>query len=128
MYDSGHTAVSPARLFRCERVVHWHLADTAADEVTDVSQHTVAEPAEAVRSIRRAVRDLACVLPPAERDQALNWVDGGGWIGALGALYRGESCGFSLNHRGRRIEWTVHPYLGFRVDTGDLLPVVRPHG
>ncbi|MFB7917906.1 hypothetical protein [Streptomyces sp. NPDC056061] len=93
-----------------------------------MSQHTVTDAAEAIRGIRRAVRDLACVLPRAERDHALSWVDGDGGIGALGALHRDEPCGFSLNHRGRRIEWTVHPYFGFPVDAEALLPLVPPHG
>ncbi|RPK74607.1 hypothetical protein [Streptomyces sp. ADI95-17] len=103
---------SAARVFRCERVTYRTME---ADEITEVSRHMALDPAEAIRFIRLNVRALAADLPPMERHRALSWVDGGGCVGAVGALHRGEPCGFSLSHRGAWIEWTVRPQLSVPV-------------
>ncbi|MFE2639177.1 hypothetical protein ACFXKS_16585 [Streptomyces scopuliridis] len=92
--------------FWCEQVTYSSLA---VDGIADASHHVAPTAAEAIRSIRTAVRALAATLPSIERKRALSWVDGGGCIGAVGALHRGEPCGFSLSHRGRWTEWTVRP-------------------
>ncbi|MFJ5682278.1 hypothetical protein [Streptomyces sp. NPDC093099] len=108
------------RAFWCERVTYSSLA---VGGVADASHHVAPTPAEAISAIRGAVRDLAATLPPIERKRALSWVDGGGCIGAVGALHRGEPCGFSLSHRGFWTEWTVHPVplpLSTRHDDGPV--------
>ncbi|MFJ5291208.1 MULTISPECIES: hypothetical protein [unclassified Streptomyces] len=111
----------PTRAFWCERITYRTMD---ADDVADVARYAVSAPAEAIRRIRADVRELAHALPPIERHRALSWVDGGGCVGAIGALHRGEACGFSLSHRGRWTEWSVRPYLEFRVDGGSLIPVL----
>ncbi|WP_328377692.1 hypothetical protein OHB13_17080 [Streptomyces sp. NBC_00440] len=111
----------PTRAFWCERITYCTMG---ADDVADVARYAATAPAEAIRRIRADVRELAHALPPIERHRALSWVDGGGCVGAIGALHRGEPCGFSLSHRGRWIEWSVRPYLEFRVDGGALIPVL----
>ncbi|MFF2330139.1 MULTISPECIES: hypothetical protein [unclassified Streptomyces] len=102
-------APSATRVFWCERVTYRTME---ADEITDVSRYMALEAAEAVRLIRLDVRALAASLSPMERHRALSWVDGGGGVGAIGSLHRGEPCGFSLSHRGTWIEWTVRPCAG----------------
>lgn len=110
--------VPPAtRVFWCERVTYRTME---ADEITDVSRHMALAPAEAIRFIRLNVRALAADQPPMERHRALSWVDGGGCVGAIGALHRGEPCGFSLSHRGAWIEWTVRPGFDSPADAEDL--------
>ncbi|MFD4944999.1 hypothetical protein ACFVYE_30525 [Streptomyces sp. NPDC058239] len=43
--------------------------------------------------------------------------DQGGWVQALGALHRGEPCGFTLMLRGgRHIEWHVRPLTYVSLD------------
>ncbi|WP_405686384.1 hypothetical protein OG204_20665 [Streptomyces sp. NBC_01387] len=114
-------SVTPA--FWCERVTYRTME---ADKIAEASRRSVTEPAEAIRRIRADVHELAHTLPPMERHRALSWVDGGGCVGAIAALHRGEPCGFSLSHRGAWTEWTVRPYLAFRVRGEALLPVL-PH-
>ncbi|MCX5341983.1 hypothetical protein [Streptomyces atratus] len=86
MRQSEEAAIPVTAAFWCERVTYRSIE---ADEVGDVSRSTAADPAEAIRRIRSAVRDLASVVPPIERQRALSWVDGGGCVGAMGALHRG---------------------------------------
>jgi hypothetical protein len=96
----------PTRVFHYEQVTYGVLDVEGA---TDVVSRAYTNPAEAVRTVRAAVRALATTLPAAERRRALHWVEHGGSLGALAALHRGEPCGFSLSHRERWIEWTIHP-------------------
>ncbi|MCT2545693.1 hypothetical protein [Streptomyces atratus] len=103
---------SATRVFWYERVTYRTME---ADEIADVSRHMALDAAEAIRLIRLDVRALAAELPPMERHRALSWVDGGGCVGAIGALHRGEPCGFSLSHRDAWIEWTVRPQLSVPV-------------
>lgn len=77
----------PTRAFWCERITYRTMD---ADDVADVARYAVTVPAEAIRRIRADVRELAHVLPPIERHRALSWVDGGGCVGAIGALHRGS--------------------------------------
>ncbi|MEU3184680.1 hypothetical protein ABZ707_10760 [Streptomyces sp. NPDC006923] len=49
---------------------------------------------------------------------------GGGCVGAIAALHRGEPCGFSLSRRTDWIEWSVRPFLVFDVNDKALLPVL----
>lgn len=114
---------SAKRVFWCERVTYHSME---ADEIAEVSRHMALDAAEAIRFIRLNVRALAAGLPPYERHRALSWVDGGGCVGAIAALHRGEPCGLSLSHRGAWIEWTVRPGFGSPADVGDPLPVGPP--
>ncbi|MGW1844763.1 hypothetical protein [Streptomyces sp. NPDC001966] len=121
---SEQPPVTPAtRVFWCERVTYRTME---ADEIAEVSRHMALDPAEAIRFIRLNVRTLVAGLPPVERHRALSWVDGGGCVGAIAALHRGEPCGLSLSHRGAWIEWTVRPGFGSPADAGDPLPVGPP--
>ncbi|WP_406138465.1 hypothetical protein [Streptomyces sp. NBC_01089] len=113
-------APHPTLAFWCERITYRTLD---ADDVADVSRYATTAPAEAIRRIRAEVRALAYALPPIERHRALSWVDGGGCVGAMGALHRGEPCGFSLSHQGRWTEWSVRPYLEFLPDGRAPIPV-----
>lgn len=96
----------PTRVFHYEQVTYGVLD---ADGATDVVRRAYTNPAEAVRTVRAAVRALATTLPDAERRRALHWVERDGSLGALAALHRGEPCGFSLSHGGGWIEWTIRP-------------------
>lgn len=109
----------PLTAFWCERVVYETLD---ADSRAHISRCSMPTPAEAIRAIRVDVRALVEELPPVERDRALRWTGCGGSVGALGALHRGEPCGFSLSGEGRWIEWTVRPYPVFDVRGPSLLP------
>ncbi|GGV90125.1 hypothetical protein GCM10015535_45430 [Streptomyces gelaticus] len=104
---------SVTRVFWCERVIY---RTVETDEIAKVSRHLALDPSEAIRFIRLNVRALVTGLPPRERHRALSWVDGGGCIGAIGALHRGEPCGFSLSWGDAWIEWTVRPQLAVHVD------------
>jgi hypothetical protein len=84
-------------------------------------------PAEAVRKIRVTVRRLAHTLPPLEQHRALEWTDSGGCLQAMGALHRGEPCGFSISSDGTWVEWTVRPFDRFLVPDELLLPLVPTH-
>ncbi|MEE1807479.1 hypothetical protein [Streptomyces sp. BE133] len=56
-------------------------------------------------------------LTPRELIRAHCWSDQGGWVQALGALHRGEPCGFTLLPRGgRHIEWHVRPLTYVSLD------------
>lgn len=117
---SEQPPVPPAtRVFWCERVTYRTME---ADEIAEVSRHMVLDPAGAIRFIRLDVRALVTGLSPIERHRALSWVDGGGCIGAIGALHRGEPCGLSLSHRDAWIEWTVRPGSGPPAGAEDLPP------
>lgn len=109
---------SATRVFWCERVTYRTME---ADEIAEVSRRMALDPAEAIRFIRLDVRALAAELPPMERHRALSWADGGGCVGAIGALHRGEPCGLSLSHREAWIEWTVRPGFNSPADREDLL-------
>ncbi|MET8742709.1 hypothetical protein [Streptomyces sp. NPDC004728] len=121
---SEQPPVPPAtRVFWCERVTYRTME---ADEIAEVSRHMALDPAGAIRFIRLEVRALAAGLSPLERHRALSWVDGGGCVGAIGALHRGEPCGLSLSHQGAWIEWTVRPGSGSPADAGDPLSAGPP--
>ncbi|MFB8034401.1 hypothetical protein ACFC5Z_15975 [Streptomyces sp. NPDC056004] len=76
-----------------------------------IDLRVLATPREAVRAIRVQLRaNHLFGLTPRELIRAHHWADQGGWVQALGALHRGEPCGFSLMLRGgRHIEWHVRP-------------------
>ncbi|WP_326737638.1 hypothetical protein [Streptomyces sp. NBC_01022] len=113
---------SPAvQAFWCERIT---FRTIEADEMAEIHRSSTPSPADAIRQIRLDVHSLAPELPFLERHRALSWVDGGGCIGALGSLHRGEPCGFSLSHRGAWIEWTVRPYAVVHVGDRTQLPVL----
>lgn len=114
-------AAPAAPAFWCERVTYRTIE---AEDIADVRRASTRRAADAIRQIRVDVRSLAPELPPMERHRALSWVDGGGCISALGALHRGQPCGFSLSHRGTWIEWAVLPYLVLQVGGRTRLPVL----
>ncbi|MDX3853249.1 hypothetical protein [Streptomyces sp. AK02-01A] len=120
MRDSA-PASRVSRAFWCEQVTYTSMD---ADAIAVVSRYSAASPAEAVRSVRVAVRALAFALPPIERHRALSWAEGGGCVGAIAALHRGEPCGFSLSRRTDWIEWSVRPFLVFDVNDKALLSVL----
>ncbi|MEU6920892.1 hypothetical protein [Streptomyces sp. NPDC046631] len=82
----------------------------------------MATPQEAVRAIRVQLRTNHLFgLTPRELIRAHHWADQGGWVQALGALHRGEPCGFTLVLRGgRHLEWHVRPLTYVSLDA-------RPH-
>jgi hypothetical protein len=92
--------------FWCERIAYRSLS---ADAIASVATYATTNPAQAVREIRVDVRRLASALPPREMARAFGWTDGGGCLGAVAALHRGEPCGFSLNTLDAWVEWTVRP-------------------
>jgi hypothetical protein len=116
-------APSASHAFWCERITYSSLI---AGDIADVARHSASNPAEAIRSIRVAVRTLASALPPIERHRALSWTDEGGCLGAIAALHRGEPCGFSVSSGRNWVEWTVRPFLDFRVSDEALLPILPP--
>lgn len=96
----------------------------AGSEIDKIERHSARTPAEAIRQIRLSVRALMATLPPEERKRALSWAEGGGCVGAVAALHRGEPCGFSLSHRIAWLEWTVHPYYAFHTPETRQLPLL----
>ncbi|MFF2812378.1 hypothetical protein ACFVT2_35425 [Streptomyces sp. NPDC058000] len=104
----------------CERVVY---RSVRAEEVASWSAWAVADPVRAVRAIRADARRLVGgVAGGRARWRALRRVagDGGGQVGAVAALYRGESCGLALDCGGVWVEWSARPVL--------FLPVVSRTG
>ncbi|MFF2013323.1 hypothetical protein ACFVWY_30260 [Streptomyces sp. NPDC058195] len=91
-----------------------------------MSRHTAFDPAEAFRLIRVDVRALAAGMQPFERHRVLSWVEGGGCVGPLAALHRGEPCGLSLSLGDAWIEWTVRPGLGALSEADDVLSGQSP--
>ncbi|MFE2291100.1 hypothetical protein [Streptomyces sp. NPDC059452] len=104
------------RGFRFE-VLRYGPANGFVPEPVDL--RLLANPRDAIRILRVQLRSSHVLgLTPHEAGRALYWADQGGWVQALGALHRGESCGFTLMLRkGRHIEWTVRPltYLALGV-------------
>ncbi|MCE4945249.1 hypothetical protein LVX13_19335 [Streptomyces albulus] len=100
----------------CERVVY---RSARAEEVASWTVCAVADPVRAVRAIRADARRLAGGVAGG---RALRRVagDGGGRVGAVAALYRGESCGLALDCGGVWVEWSARPVL--------FLPVVSRTG
>lgn len=99
-----------ARGFRFE-VLRYGPATGFVPEPVDL--RVLVSPREAIRVIRVQLRASHVLgLTPHEAARALYWADQGGWVQALGALHRGEPCGFTLLLRkGRHIEWHVRPVL-----------------
>ncbi|MFF8613943.1 hypothetical protein [Streptomyces sp. NPDC015350] len=83
-----------------------------------IDLRVLATPQEAVRAIRVQLRTNHLFgLTPRELIRAHHWADQGGWVQALGALHRGEPCGFTLVLRGgRHIEWHVRPLTYVSLD------------
>ncbi|MFC8824802.1 hypothetical protein ACFT9I_05505 [Streptomyces sp. NPDC057137] len=104
--------------------VTYRSLTAAGSDIDKIERHSARTPAEAIRQIRLSVRALAPTLPPKERKRALSWADGGGCVGAIAALHRGEPCGLSLSRRSAWLEWTVHPYRLFRTPEARRLPLV----
>ncbi|AQU68292.1 hypothetical protein [Streptomyces niveus] len=96
----------------------------AGSEIDKIERHSARTPAEAIRQIRLSVRALTATLPPEELRRALSWAEGGGCVGAVAALHRGEPCGFSLSHHRAWLEWTVHPYYAFHTPETRQLPLL----
>ncbi|MCX5397996.1 hypothetical protein [Streptomyces sp. NBC_00102] len=106
MHDSLPPSVIPPHLFRCERVTY---STVEADQIVDAAHYTTDTPLEAIRWVQRQVRDFVAQLPPGEAVQARRWDEGGGCIGSLAALHRGEACGFTLRHGDFWSEWNLRP-------------------
>ncbi|MFC8076584.1 hypothetical protein ACFUN8_13720 [Streptomyces sp. NPDC057307] len=104
--------------------VTYRSLTAAGSDIDKIEHHSARTPAEAIRQIRLSVRALTPTLPPEERKRALSWAQGGGCVGAVAALHRGEPCGFSLSGRSAWLEWTVHPYHLFQPPEARRLPLV----
>lgn len=72
-------------------------------------------PELAIQRIRDEARGLLAELPEGQRP-ALGWAEGAGRVRALGALYGGRTCGFSLRHGDGWSEWAVRPHLVLPAD------------
>ncbi len=113
MRTSHQAAPVEARVergFRFE-VIRYSPATDFVPEPVDL--RVLPGPREAIRAIRVQLRASHVLgLTPREAGRALYWADQGGWVQALGALHRGEPCGFTLPLRKERhIEWHVRPLL-----------------
>ncbi|MEU1087187.1 hypothetical protein ACFYPN_26310 [Streptomyces sp. NPDC005576] len=107
MHDSQPSATTPPDVFRCERVTY-HTVE--ADQIVDAAHCTTNTPLEAIRWVQGQVQSIVAQLPPGEAVQARRWDEGGGCIGALAALHRGEACGFTLRHGDFWSEWNLRPW------------------
>ncbi|WP_228989748.1 hypothetical protein [Streptomyces sp. DH8] len=96
------------RGFRFE-VLRYGAANGFVPEPIDL--RVLATPRDAIRVLRVQLRSSHVLgLAPREAGRALYWAEQGGWVHALGALHRGEECGFTLMLRkGRHVEWHVRP-------------------
>ncbi|CAM5610129.1 hypothetical protein SCALM49S_08412 [Streptomyces californicus] len=108
------------RGFRFE-VLRYGPADGFVPEPVDL--RVLATPRDAIRVLRVQLRSSHVLgLTPHEAGRALHFSEQGGWVSALGALHRGEACGFTLMLRkGRHIEWHVRPS-----STSASTPRLRP--
>lgn len=107
--QSSHPPAAPnPTLFRCERVTYRTVE--VDDQIVDAAHCTTNTPLGAIRWVQDQVRVLSARLPPDEAVEARRWDEGGGCIGALGALHRGEACGFTLQHGDTWSEWTLRPW------------------
>lgn len=104
------------RGFRFE-VLRYGPANGFVPEPVDL--RLLANPRDAIRILRVQLRSSHVLgLTPSEAGRALYWAEQGGWVQALGALHRGEGCGFTLMLRkGRHIEWTVRPLTYLTLST-----------
>ncbi|MGY3682091.1 hypothetical protein [Streptomyces sp. TE33382] len=111
MRTSAHTAPIDVRVERGFRLEVLRYGPTTGFVPEPVDLRIASGPREAIRVIRVQLRaSHALELAPHEATRALHWADQGGWVQALGALHRGEPCGFVLRlSKGRHIEWTVRP-------------------
>ncbi|MFD6531255.1 hypothetical protein [Streptomyces sp. NPDC060184] len=126
MHDSQPPAASPPSLFRCERVTY---RTVEVDQIVDAAHCTTRTALAAIRWVRDQVRAIAAQLPPGEAVEARRWDEGGGCIGALGALHRGEACGFALRHGDTWSEWTLRPWgEADRLVRAEVGPGVRCEG
>ncbi|WP_144317027.1 hypothetical protein [Streptomyces sp. sk226] len=112
------------RGFRFE-VLRYGPANGFAPEPVDL--RVLPTPRDAIRVLRVQLRSSHVLgLTPHETGRALHFSEQGGWVSALGALHRGEECGFTLMLRkGRHIEWHVRPLLYLSLDAPP--PPGRPH-
>jgi hypothetical protein len=83
-------------------------ADTGACLVASVDTATALA---AVGWVRGSADPLVSLLDEVERDTALSWLEGGGCIGAVAGLRRGEPCAFTVRRGGTCVEWTVRPVV-----------------
>ncbi|MGG2461597.1 hypothetical protein ACO0M4_17550 [Streptomyces sp. RGM 3693] len=111
----------------CERVVYRSLdADIVASRVA----FAVDSPAQAARAIGADARRMAGGLAGRARRRVLSGVQGGGRVGAIAALHRGEPCGLALNCGGVWVEWSARPvfFLPVVSRTGPRCPEVAEGG
>ncbi|KUL50281.1 hypothetical protein ADL22_07450 [Streptomyces sp. NRRL F-4489] len=97
----------------CERVVY-RSPDADADAVASWVTLAVDSPVRAARAIGADARRMAGGLPGRARRRALWEVEGGGRVGAVAALHRGEPCGLALDCGGVWVEWSARPVLFWR--------------
>jgi len=83
-------------------------ADTGTSLVASIDTVTARQ---AVGWVRGSAGPLVSLLDDVERDAALSWLEGGGCIGAVAGLRRGEPCAFTLRRGGTRVDWTVRPVI-----------------
>ncbi|MFF6908421.1 hypothetical protein ACFY9Q_21110 [Streptomyces sp. NPDC012389] len=100
-------ANSPSYAYWCERSTY---ASEDLDEPDCFARYSAATPELAIQRIRDEARALLAELPEGRRP-ALGWAEGVGRVRALGALYGGRTCGFSLRHGDGWSEWVVRPHL-----------------
>lgn len=119
MRTSPRTTSVEARLERGFRFEVLRHGSTSGFVPEPVDLRVLPDPREAIRAIRVPLRASHVLgLTPRETARALYWADQGGWVQALGALHRGEPCGFTLMLRKRRhIEWNVRPLLHLTLRT-----------
>ncbi|MER5987210.1 hypothetical protein [Streptomyces sp. NPDC001787] len=111
MRTSPHTPPIDARVEYGLRLEVLRYGPETGFAPQPVDLRVLTTPRDAIRVIRVQLRASHVLgLTPHEATRAQYWADRGGWVQALGALHRGEPCGFVLRpSEGRHIEWTVRP-------------------
>ncbi|MFC8724419.1 hypothetical protein [Streptomyces bacillaris] len=99
--------------FWCERATY---ASEDLDEPDCFVRYSVATPELAIQRIRDEAQALIDALPEGALRPSLGWAEGVGRVRALGALYGGRTCGFSLRHGEGWSEWVVQPHLAAAAD------------
>ena len=99
-------AVGVRRGFWAECVTR--TADTGTSLVASIDTVTALA---AVEWVRGSAGPLVPLLDEVECDAALSWLEGGGCIGAVAGLRRGEPCAFTVRRGGTCVEWTVRPVV-----------------
>lgn len=103
--------LATVRGYWCEALLHHEDVDRLPDPR---SLSLLPDPMSAIRLLRLQLRQNAPFgLDVDELARAAAWLEDG-WVQALGALARNESCGFRVKlPHGEYLEWVIRPVKAY---------------